>query len=155
MKNIFKLIFSIFVCFLPGITGGYFTSKNLYPWYELIKKPFFTPPDWVFSPVWTILYILMGISLFLILNAANSKQKKHGIIFFAIQLVLNGLWSIVFFGLRSILGAFIIIIFLLAFIILTIFKFYQVSKPAGYILIPYLIWVSYATVLNFYIYQLN
>ncbi len=155
MKNFLKIIGSIFVCFLPAIVGGFFTANNLYPWYDTLIKPSFNPPGWVFSPVWTTLYTLMGISLFLLLKAENSKNKTQGLVFFAMQLVLNSLWSIVFFGLHQILWAFIMIIFLLAFIILSIWKFYQVSKPAAYILVPYLLWVSFATVLNFSLYKLN
>jgi tryptophan-rich sensory protein len=121
----------------------------------LLVKPSFNPPSWIFSPVWTTLYTLMGISLFLILKAENSRDKTQGVVFFCVQLVLNGLWSIVFFGLHQILLAFILIIFLLLFIILSILKFYSVSKPAAYILIPYLLWVSFASVLNLSLYQLN
>jgi benzodiazapine receptor len=155
MKNFLKLIGLIFVCFLPGIIGGFFTANNLSPWYGLLVKPSFNPPSWIFSPVWTTLYTLMGISLFLILKAENSRDKTQGVVFFCVQLVLNGLWSIVFFGLHQILLAFILIIFLLLFIILSILKFYSVSKPAAYILIPYLLWVSFASVLNLSLYQLN
>ncbi len=155
MKNFFKLTGSIFVCFLPGIIGGFITAKNIYPWFSFLKKPFFSPPSWVFSPVWTMLYILMGVSLFLVLKAENSKDKIQGTIFFGIQLVLNGLWSIVFFGLHNILLAFIVIIFLLLFILLSILKFFNVSKNAAYLLIPYLLWVSFASILNFSLYILN
>jgi len=155
MKNFLKLIGSIFVCFLPGIVGGYFTANNLYPWYDTLVKPAFNPPSWVFSPVWTTLYTLMGISLFLVLKAESSPDKRQGLVFFAVQLVLNGLWAIVFFGMHQILGAFILIILLLAFIILSIIKFYRVSKPAAYLLIPYLLWVGFASVLNYSLYQLN
>lgn len=155
MKNFLKLIGSIFICYLPGIIGGFFTANNLYPWYGTLVKPSFNPPSWVFSPVWTTLYTLMGISLFLVLKSKYSPDKRQGLIFFAIQLFLNGLWSIVFFGLHQILWAFIVIILLLLFITLSIWKFYSVSKPAAYILIPYLLWVSFASVLNFSLYQLN
>lgn len=155
MKNFFKLICSIFVCFLPGIIGGYFTANNLYPWYDTLIKPVFNPPNWVFSPVWTTLYTLMGISLFLVLKAKDLPDKLQGLVFFGIQLILNGLWSIVFFGIHHILGAFIIIILLLSFIILSIVKFYGISKPAAYLLVPYLLWVCYAAALNFSLYQLN
>lgn len=155
MKKFLKLMGLVFVCFLPGIIGGFFTFKNLYPWANLLIKPSFNPPSWVFSPVWTMLYTLMGISLFLILKAKDSMDKTQGIVFFAIQLVLNGLWSIVFFGLHQILLAFIVIIALLLFIILSMWKFYEVSKPAAYILIPYLLWVSFASVLNISLYLLN
>jgi len=134
---------------------GSSSANNLYPWYDTLIKPSFNPPSWVFSPVWITLYTLMGISLFLVLKAEDSTDKKQGLIFFTIQLVLNGLWSIVFFGTHQILWAFIVIIFLLIFIILSIWKFYKISKTAAYILIPYLLWVSFATVLNFSLYQLN
>lgn len=155
MKNFLKLIAAIFICFLPGIIGGFFTAKNLYPWYDTLVKPEFNPPSWVFSPVWTTLYTLMGISLFLILKAESSKDKTQGIVFFTIQLVLNGLWSVVFFGMHQILWAFILIILLLIFIALLIFKFYRISKTAAYLLVPYILWVSFATVLNFSLYLLN
>ena len=155
MRNILKIIGLISVCFLPGVIGGFFTANNLYPWFNSLAKPSFSPPSWVFSPVWTVLYTLMGISLFLILKADNSKNKTLGIVFFTIQLVLNGLWSIVFFGLHQILLAFGVIIALLIFIILSIFEFYKVSKTSAYILIPYIIWVSFASVLNFSLYLLN
>ena len=155
MKNILKLIGLIFICFLPGIIGGFFTANNLYPWFSLLTKPSFNPPSWIFSPVWTVLYTLMGIALFLVLKADNFKYKARGIVFFTIQLVLNGLWSIVFFGLHQLLLAFVVIIALLVFIILSIIEFYKFSKPASYILIPYLIWVSFASVLNLSLYLLN
>lgn len=155
MKNILKLIGLIFICFLPGIIGGFFTANNLYPWFSLLTKPSFNPPSWIFSPVWTVLYTLMGIALFLVLKADNFKYKVRGIVFFTIQLVLNGLWSIVFFGLHQLLLAFVVIIALLVFIILSIIEFYKFSKPAAYILIPYLIWVSFASVLNLSLYLLN
>ncbi len=155
MRNLLKVIGLIFVCFLPGVIGGFFTANNLYPWFNSLAKPSFSPPSWVFSPVWTVLYTLMGISLFLILKADNSKNKTLGLVFFTIQLVLNGLWSIVFFGLHQILLAFGVIIALLIFIILSIFEFYKVSKTSAYILIPYVIWVSFASVLNFSLYLLN
>ena len=155
MKNLLKLIGLIFICFLPGIVGGFFTANNLYPWFSLLTKPSFNPPSWIFSPVWTVLYTLMGISLFLFLKADNFKNKTIGVVFFAIQLVLNGLWSIVFFGLHQLLLAFVVIMALLVFIILSIIEFYKVSKPAAYILIPYLIWASFASVLNISLYLLN
>jgi len=155
MKNILKLFGSIFICFLPGIIGGYFTVSNLYPWFETLVKPSFNPPAEVFSPVWTILYTLMGISLFLIISSKPSRDKSYGLLFFGIQLVLNGLWSIVFFGLHQLLWAFVVIIALLVFIILTMLKFYKIKRIAVYILIPYLLWVSFAAVLNYSLYLLN
>lgn len=155
MKNFLKLISFVLICFIPGIIGGFFTVNNLYPWFSLLAKPPFNPPAWIFSPVWTLLYILMGVSLFLIINDNNSKSKTQGLIFFIIQLILNGLWSIVFFCLHQILLAFIVIIALLVFIILSMINFYKVSKSAMYILIPYLLWVSFASILNISLYLLN
>lgn len=155
MKNTVKLISAIIFCFLPGIIGGFFTANNLYPWFNLLTKPSFNPPSWLFSPVWTLLYTLMGISLFWVLKTEKSKDKTLGIIFFCIQLFINGLWSIIFFGLHQILVAFVLILLLLLFIILSIWKFYKISKPAAYILVPYLLWICYATILNFALYLLN
>ena len=155
MKNFLKLVVSIVICFLPGIIGGFFTTNNLYPWYDTLVKPFFNPPSWVFAPVWTILYTLMGISLFLVIKSEKSINNTQGLIFFIIQLILNGLWSILFFGLHQIFWAFVLIILLIAFICLTIWKFYTVSKPAAFVLLPYLLWVSFAAVLNFTLYLLN
>jgi benzodiazapine receptor len=155
MKNFLKFLFSLFICFSPAVIGGLVTAKNICPWYDTLSKPSFTPPNWVFSPAWTILYTLMAISLFFVLKTANSKDKTYGLVFFAIQLFLNGLWSVLFFGLHSILGALANIILLLLFIILTMLKFYKISKPAFYLLIPYLLWVSFATALNFAVFILN
>lgn len=155
MNNFLKLVGSIFICFLPGIIGGFFTTNNLYPWYDTLVKPFYNPPNWVFAPVWTILYTLMGISLFLVIKSEKPKAKTQGLIFFAAQLVLNGLWSIIFFGLHQIFWAFVLIIVLILLICLTIWKFYIISKPAAFILFPYLLWVSFAAVLNLSLYFLN
>lgn len=150
-----KLIASIIICQLAGIIGAVFTTPSISGWYASLNKPFFNPPNWLFGPVWTILYLLMGISLYLVWNQKKGMETKTALIFFAIQLGLNTLWSIIFFGLRLPSVAFVEILILLLFIVLTIIKFFPISKVSAYLLIPYLLWVSFASVLNFYIFILN
>ncbi len=145
------LIGSLIITNLAGFIGSLFTSKG--SWYENLTKPSFNPPNEIFGPVWTLLYILMGISLYLILT--TKKSKKTALYFFAIQLILNALWSIFFFGLKNPVLAFINIIILWAAILLTTIHFYKISKKASYLLIPYLAWVTFATVLNLNILLLN
>lgn len=152
--NYFKLIASIIICQLAGIIGSFFTVSSVSTWYTTINKPFFNPPSFVFGSVWITLYLLMGISLYLIWNN-YSKDMKLPLIFFGIQLGLNSLWSILFFGLQNPLFAFIEIIILWAFILLSIIGFYKKSKPAAYLLVPYILWVSFAAILNFSIFYLN
>ena len=150
-----KFILSISICLFFGFLGSFFTSSSINDWYVSIKKPSFNPPNWIFGPVWTFLYVLMGISLYTIINRRFDKKVKSGIITFGIQLTLNFFWSIIFFGLKNILLAFIEIVVLWFFIIVTILKFWRIDKRASYLLIPYLTWVSFAAVLNFSIYLLN
>jgi len=135
-----------------GILGSLVTTTR--GWYGTLNKPSFNPPGWVFGPVWTILYLMMGISLYLVWMS-NSKLKNIALIVFAAQLVLNAIWSPLFFGLHSPLLAFIDIVLMWVAIIATIYFFYQVSRPAAYLLIPYLFWVSFAAFLNLSIYRLN
>ncbi|MGA1197518.1 MAG: TspO/MBR family protein, partial [Candidatus Latescibacterota bacterium] len=149
--NYFKLIFSIVICQLAGVIGSFFTVSSVSTWYVTLNKPFFNPPNWLFGPVWITLYFLMGISLYLIWNNVDKDTKSARIVFF-IQLGLNTLWSLLFFGLKSPFLAFIEIIVLWLFILLNILFFYQKSKAASYLLIPYFVWVSFASVLNFSIF---
>ena len=150
-----KLIASIIICQLAGIIGAIFTTPSISGWYTNLNKPFFNPPSWLFGPVWTLLYLLMGISLFFVWNQKKGVKTKTALIIFAIQLGLNALWSIIFFGLHSPLVAFLEIIVLWLFIILTIIKFFPISKISAYLLIPYLLWVSFAGFLNLFIVRLN
>jgi translocator protein len=152
--NYFKLISSIVICQFAGILGSFFTVSSISTWYVTLNKPFFNPPNWIFGPVWITLYLLMGISLYLIWHNNTNDSKPAWVVFF-IQLGLNALWSLLFFGLKSPLLAFIEITFLWLFIVLTILFFYPHSKTASYLLIPYLLWVSFASVLNFSIFYLN
>jgi len=149
---------AIIICELAGIVGSIFTFQSVRTWYVDINKPSFTPPSWIFGPVWTILYALMGISLYLIWKnhtKNKSTQRTYALTFFFIQLILNTIWSIIFFGLQQPFYAFIEIIFLWVSILITIFYAFKVSKGAGYLLLPYLAWVSFASILNFAIFYLN
>ena len=154
MTKLTKLIFCVALPLLAGSIGSYFTSPSIPTWYASLVKPVFNPPSWVFGPVWTTLFIMMGVALYLVLQK-NAKNKKEAYAFFGIQLFLNVLWSFLFFGLHSPLLAFIEIIFLLAAILATMYFFNRISKTASYLLIPYALWVSFATVLNFSLYLLN
>jgi benzodiazapine receptor len=150
------LIGSVLLCQLAGILGTPFTMSAIPNWYVFLNKPFFSPPNWLFAPVWTLLYTLMGIAFYLIWRQGWQKNTvKTAGTYFLIQLFLNFLWSIFFFGLRSPELGLINIIAMLIFIILTMKHFYPLSKLAAYLLIPYLAWVSFATLLNLAILVLN
>jgi tryptophan-rich sensory protein len=156
IKNIAKLILAIVICQIAGAIGSIFTFSSIPTWYATINKPSFTPPNWLFGPVWITLYTLMGVSLYLIWNKGlENKEVKSSLFVFSAQLALNTLWSILFFSLKSPFYAFIEIIILWIAIAVTIFKFYKIYKNAGLILIPYIIWVSIALTLNFYVWILN
>ena len=155
IKDILKLVASIFLCQLAGFLGFLFTTPSIPTWYETLKKPFFTPPNWIFSPVWISLYVLMGISLFMVWRRNDHQEFKTALIFFFIQLILNILWSISFFGLRSPFLGLIDIVLLWIAILLTIQNFFKVSKAAGWLLFPYLLWISFAVELNFSLWILN
>ena len=153
--DIFKLMASLILCQLAGFLGSLFTTPAIPTWYKTLNKPSFTPPNWIFSPVWISLFILMGISLFMVWRRQGHPQVKIASIFFFVQLILNILWSVAFFGLRSPLLGFIEIILLWIAILLTIQNFLKVSKMAGLILLPYLLWVSFAALLNLSLWILN
>jgi translocator protein len=154
LANWLKVTIAILACLLVGAIGGFFTTSSIPTWYASLDKPSFNPPNWIFGPVWTMLYILMGISLALVWQN-HTGGRRHAIKIFMIQLVLNLLWSILFFYLQSPLAAFNEIIVLWATILMAIYFFYRISKPAAYLLIPYILWVTFAAVLNFSIYILN
>ena len=155
-ENIVGLTVSIIICELIGGLGAIFTMPAVRSWYMEINKPSFNPPNWIFGPVWTTLYLLMGIALFLVWKKGSKKKEvRNAAVVFFIQLIFNFLWSLVFFGTRSYLGGFLVIILLWLLILANIVMFYRISKPAGIILIPYILWVSFASVLNYYLYILN
>lgn len=149
VKDLPKLIFSVGICLGVGILGSFFTASSIPTWYAGLNKPFFSPPNWIFAPVWTILYILMGYSLYLVWT----KKKVPAV--FWIQLILNALWSIIFFGMKNPILALVDIAALWISIFLTIKAFLKINKLAGNLLIPYLVWVSFASVLNLFIVVLN
>lgn len=155
-KDVLTLVISILICQCAGFIGSLFTRPSIPTWYANLDKPPFTPPNWIFSPVWITLFLLMGISLFLIWRRGLAEKKvRVALGFFGSQLIFNILWSVLFFGLRSPIAGFIDIAVLWIAIALTIFYFLQVSKTAGVLLLPYIVWVSFAALLNVFIWRLN
>lgn len=156
MKKLIKLVSSILICQLAGIIGSFFTVSNISGWYIDLNKPLLNPPNWVFGPVWITLYFLMGIALFLVWNKGLDKPfNRNAFILFIIQLVFNSLWSIVFFGLHQLLISVFVIIILWLLIFINIVQFGKISEAAAYLLLPYILWVSFASYLNIAIYILN
>jgi len=156
MKGIGRLIFSVSVCLLTGFLGSFTTMDSVSTWYAELSKPSFNPPDWAFGVVWPILYVMMGVSAFLIWNKGiGSKQAKVALGLFVFQLVLNGLWTPIFFGLHMTGLALAEIILLWIAILMTILAFWRISKAATYLLIPYILWVSFAIALNAALWHLN
>ena len=156
IKKIAKFVFAIFVCQMAGVVGSFFTNPSIPTWYATLQKPSFTPPGWFIGIVWIILFTLMGISLYLVWDKRlRDRRVNASLSVFGIQLVLNILWSFLFFWLKSPLYGLIEIIILWIAIAFTIFKFYKISRNAGLLLVPYIIWVSVALTLNFSILILN
>lgn len=153
--NIKKLIVSISIPLLAGFLGSFFTSSAVNDWYLVINKPTWNPPSWVFAPVWTTLFIMMGLALYLVWNSKKSKSVRSALNIFAVQMVLNILWSVFFFGLGNFWLAFAEIVVLWFMILFTIISFSKINKIAGWLLIPYIAWVSFASYLNFVIASLN
>jgi benzodiazapine receptor len=155
-KDVITLVISILICQGAGFIGSLFTRPSIPTWYATLVKPPFTPPNGIFAPVWITLFLLMGISLFLIWRRRLAERKvRVALGCFGSQLLFNILWSVLFFGLRSPLAGFIDIAVLWVAIALTIFYFLKISKTAGVLLMPYIVWVSFAAVLNGYIWRLN
>jgi len=151
-----KLILSILICLAAGGIAGYVTAGQVNgEWYTALVKPSFQPPNWLFGPVWTTLYILMGIALWLVWKTPSTPDRNTAITIFFIQLVLNFLWSLIFFNGHAIGFALIDIVTLWIMIVLTIFAFSRISKTASWLLVPYISWVSFATILNWTIWNLN
>lgn len=153
--KITRLIISIVVCQLAGVIGSFFTFPNISTWYAGLVKPSFVPPNWLFAPAWTTLFILMGIALFLVWERRESEYFRPAVYVFSVQLVLNILWSALFFGLQSPFLGFVEIIPLWIAILASIVIFYRVDRRAGYLLIPYICWVSFAAILNYSVWILN
>jgi tryptophan-rich sensory protein len=156
MNKFLKFIVSIGICLLVGGLGTIFTITSIPTWYVALNKPVFSPPNYLFGPVWTILYILMGISLYLVWKKGiKTRKSREAVYTFGVQLFLNAIWSPIFFGYKNILLALIIIILMLFFIVKTIVLFAKIDKKAAYLLYPYALWVSFATILNFSVWILN
>lgn len=150
------LLISILLCQFTGVLGALFTTPAIPTWYATLAKPSFVPPSWMFSVVWPLLFLFMGIALYLVWEKGLEKAEvKKAIVVFSIQLFLNFLWSVLFFGLRSPFYGLVEIVVLWMVILVNIWLFYRVSKTAGLLLVPYILWVSFATVLNYTIWILN
>lgn len=155
-KSIIKLLLSIGLCQTAGLIGSIFTNPVIPTWYASLVKPSFNPPNWVFAPVWLILYTLMGISLYLVWQKGIKKNNvKALVILFLIHLIFNALWSILFFGLQNPLAGLLNIIIIWSLIIILIIRFYKIQKLSAYLLVPYFLWVTFASILNFSLWWLN
>jgi tryptophan-rich sensory protein len=155
MNTFFKLVISLALPLGAGAIAGIFTSKAIPVWYATLNQPSFNPPNWVFGPVWTVLYILMGISLFLIWKLDAGKARNMAIFAFLLQLVLNFAWSFIFFYFNMLGLALFEIILMWVSIVIMLVLFYKLRPLAAYINIPYLLWVTFATVLNAAYYFIN
>jgi translocator protein len=153
--NIIKLVVSLILPLGIGAIAGIFTAKAIPEWYESLNRPSFSPPNWVFGPVWTALYILLGISLFLIWKLDSGKERNLAIFVFLLQLLLNFGWSFIFFYFKMIGFAMFEIILLWMSIVMMLVLFYKIKPMAAYINIPYFLWVTFATILNSAYYFLN
>lgn len=149
------LLFSILLCQAAGLFGSLFTASKIPTWYATLVKPPIAPPNWVFAPVWTTLYLLMGISLYLVLLQREREESRIAMAIFGVQLLLNALWSYFFFGLESTYLGLVAILAVLIAVIATVFVFARVSRTAAFLLIPYLAWVSFATLVAYQLWVLN
>lgn len=160
-KDYFLLALCLVVTQLAGLIGSVFNFTSLGPWYDALEKSPLNPPNWVFAPVWTILFLLMGVSLFIVIRAGHKAFTGHSKYFypaltaFVIQWLLNTMWSFIFFYLRAPFPAFVEIIVLAIAIMVTMYYFYKIKKSSAYLLLPYLIWVLFASYLNFSFWILN
>ena len=150
------MLIAIAIPVLAGGISGFFTVTGVESWYQTIQKPYWNPPNWIFGPVWTTLYVMMGIALWLVWKEDTSRELKliAGILF-AAQLILNFFWSFIFFKLELPGWAFAEIVVMWIAILATIFAFAQVNKTAAWLLVPYISWVSFAGILNYTIWKLN
>lgn len=156
MKNWLKLVISLALPQVAGLTGALFTETGEGSWYRTIQRPEWNPPGWVFGPVWTALYILMGIAFYIVWkSSADEKIKRPAMVFWVLQLVFNLCWTLIFFYAHEIGYAFAEIVVLWLLILITIFLFARISKLAAWLLVPYISWVSFAAMLTYTIWQLN
>ena len=155
-QSVLKPAAAILFCVILGGLGSVVTVTGPGSWYAMLDKPSFSPPGWIFAPVWTTLFILMGIALYLVWNSGTERPEvKTALVVFGIQFFLNIIWSFLFFYLRSPFLGLVDILLLWIMIVTTIVLFHRVQKTAAYLLVPYLLWVSFASILNYSVYVLN
>jgi tryptophan-rich sensory protein len=150
--NVSRLVIFLLIAFVPAVFGGLFGPGD---WYRSIAKPSWTPPGWLFGPVWTMLYAMIGVAGYLAYGRCDGRQRTIAFGVYGLQLLLNALWSWLFFGLQRTGLAFVDIVALLALIALNVVVFLPISRVAALLLVPYALWVSFATALNFSIWRLN
>ena len=150
-----KLIACLTSCLLVGDIGLVYAGITFNTWFKYLIKPWFALPNQVFAPVWAVLFVLMGISVFLVWEQKTTYKKSEALVIFYIQLAANICWPVAFFGICSTVGGLIMVLYLLGSVVWTINRFYGISRPAAYLLVPYLVWICYVTVLNFSVYYLN
>lgn len=155
MNKYFYLILFVLLCLGVGGLGSVFTTSQIGTWYTTLVKPGFNPPNWIFGPVWTTLYVLMGMAMYLVFRRQENPGRKFALWFFTVHLAVNLLWSVVFFTWHQLGWALAVIILLWLLIAYSIYLFGRISKVAGWVLVPYLAWVSFASCLNFAIWSLN
>lgn len=155
INNSIKLVVSVVLTVGLGSLGGLFTVREIPVWYAGLQKPSFNPPNWLFGPVWTLLYVLMGISFFLIWKQKVSTGRNKALTWFGVQFLLNFCWSMIFFRFHQTGWAMLEITFMWVAILITLLQFGKISSRAAWLLVPYLSWVSFASVLNYAIWQLN
>lgn len=155
-KTTTRILIAVAICLAVGFLAGFATQSSVATWYTTLNKPSFNPPNWIFGPVWTVLYILMGIAAGMVwARGVYHKWVKTALYHFGFQLMFNALWSIVFFGFQQPFWALMVILTLLVLLVLTIKWFRVISKTASWLMVPYLLWVCFATVLNYSIWSLN
>ena len=155
MSKVLKLVVSLAIPLIVGFVGSIFTSTSVNTWYNEINRPSFTPPNWLFAPAWTLLFILMGLAFYFAWLKGFGGNPSLCISIFAVQLFLNLVWSILFFGLKAPLYAFVEIVFLWVAILINVIVFFRVSRVSGYLFLPYILWVSFASALNLGVVLLN
>lgn len=156
MNKLIGVIWWVIISQAAGLIGSWFTMPAISGWYSELIKPSFNPPNWLFGPVWFTLYTMMGVAAFLVWEKGMKKKEvRLALTLFGIQLIFNSLWSFVFFGLQNLGLALVVIVILWLLILLLIKGFWTISRKAGWLLIPYILWVSYASLLNASIFLLN
>lgn len=156
MTSLWKLVTSIFFCEAIGLLSAFISQADMYPWFDTLNKPTWNPPAHLFAPVWSLLYLFMGIAFWLVWKSnAVAQLKTRAMLVFGVQLLLNFIWSILFFKCHSLVYAFVDISFMIISIIATIFAFAPISRTASWLLVPYISWVCFAAILNYTIWVMN